>query len=162
MTAATKAATGNQLGIFEDLGDVYSQTDLDLFFAFLAPYAAGCFMFNPYANDLLGKSLWGLTQPSKPSMEPLHLTLLRLQGPNPIWISRFPILSSIHRIASYSNLMTLFMRPTILLMESSTPSLMRWMALTAAPSVLSILHTPIPVTHQVRSKANCNAVSTNQ
>lgn len=28
---ATKAAPNNALGIFEDLGDVYSQTDLDLF-----------------------------------------------------------------------------------------------------------------------------------
>jgi tripeptidyl-peptidase-1 len=36
VTKATKAAAGNQLGIFEDLGDVYSQTDLDLFFATFA------------------------------------------------------------------------------------------------------------------------------
>lgn len=36
VTAATKAAAGNQLGIFEDLGDVYSQTDLNLFFASFA------------------------------------------------------------------------------------------------------------------------------
>jgi tripeptidyl-peptidase-1 len=34
--APTKSATGNQLGIFEDLGDVYSQTDLNLFFASFA------------------------------------------------------------------------------------------------------------------------------
>ena len=32
------AARGNQLGIFEDLGDVYSQQDLDSFFTRLAPY----------------------------------------------------------------------------------------------------------------------------
>ena len=37
ITKATKAASGNQLGIFEDLGDVYSQTDLNDFFASLAP-----------------------------------------------------------------------------------------------------------------------------
>ena len=36
ITKAKKAAPGNELGIFEDLGDVYSQTDLDLFFATLA------------------------------------------------------------------------------------------------------------------------------
>jgi len=36
VTAPTKAATGNELGIFEDLGDVYSQTDLNLFFASFA------------------------------------------------------------------------------------------------------------------------------
>jgi tripeptidyl-peptidase-1 len=36
VSAPTKAATGNQLGIFEDLGDVYSQTDLNLFFASFA------------------------------------------------------------------------------------------------------------------------------
>jgi tripeptidyl-peptidase-1 len=34
--AATKATTGNELGIFEDLGDVYAQEDLDLFFASFA------------------------------------------------------------------------------------------------------------------------------
>ncbi|KAG8526033.1 uncharacterized protein KY384_000795 [Bacidia gigantensis] len=32
-----KPAKGNELGIFEDLGDVYAQEDLDLFFATLAP-----------------------------------------------------------------------------------------------------------------------------
>ena len=37
VTTSTKKAAGNQLGIFEDLGDVYSQTDLDDFFRFLAP-----------------------------------------------------------------------------------------------------------------------------
>ncbi|KAK0119805.1 Tripeptidyl-peptidase sed1 [Cadophora gregata] len=37
VTKPTKAASGNQLGIFEDLGDVYSQTDLNLFFLNLAP-----------------------------------------------------------------------------------------------------------------------------
>jgi tripeptidyl-peptidase I len=36
VTAPAKAATGNELGIFEDLGDVYSQTDLNLFFASFA------------------------------------------------------------------------------------------------------------------------------
>jgi tripeptidyl-peptidase-1 len=37
VTKPTKAAKGNQLGIFEDLGDVYSQEDLDEFFKALAP-----------------------------------------------------------------------------------------------------------------------------
>ena len=36
ITNATKATKGNELGIFEDLNDVYSQTDLDDFFASLA------------------------------------------------------------------------------------------------------------------------------
>ena len=36
ITTPTKSAAGNQLGIFEDLGDMYSQTDLNLFFATLA------------------------------------------------------------------------------------------------------------------------------
>lgn len=35
ITKGTTATPGNQLGIFEDLGDVYSQTDLDLFFTTL-------------------------------------------------------------------------------------------------------------------------------
>jgi len=34
----TKKAKGNELGIFEDLGDVYSQADLDLFFKSVASY----------------------------------------------------------------------------------------------------------------------------
>lgn len=33
ITKATKATPGNQLGIFEDLGDYFSQTDLNLFWA---------------------------------------------------------------------------------------------------------------------------------
>lgn len=37
ITTPTKHAAGNQLGIFEDLNDMYSQTDLNLFFATLAP-----------------------------------------------------------------------------------------------------------------------------
>ena len=36
ITQATKASQGNELGIFEDLGDVYSQTDLDDFFTSVA------------------------------------------------------------------------------------------------------------------------------
>ena len=37
ITEPTKAAAGNQLGIFEDLDDMYSQTDLNDFFLTLAP-----------------------------------------------------------------------------------------------------------------------------
>ncbi|KAL8663945.1 MAG: hypothetical protein Q9202_003494 [Teloschistes flavicans] len=37
ITAPTKAAAGNQLGIFEDLNDKYSQTDLNEFFLALSP-----------------------------------------------------------------------------------------------------------------------------
>ena len=36
VTAATKAAKGNEMGVFEDLGDYYSQTDLNLFWASFA------------------------------------------------------------------------------------------------------------------------------
>lgn len=36
ITQATKSAPGNKLGIFEE-GDFYSETDLALFFAALAP-----------------------------------------------------------------------------------------------------------------------------
>jgi tripeptidyl-peptidase-1 len=32
----TKATKGNELGIFEDLGDVYSQEDMNLFFSTVA------------------------------------------------------------------------------------------------------------------------------
>jgi tripeptidyl-peptidase-1 len=37
VTAPTKAASGNELGIFESLGDYVSQVDLDLFFVSFAP-----------------------------------------------------------------------------------------------------------------------------
>ena len=37
ITIPTLAAPGNQLGIFEDLGDIYSQTDLNEFFLALSP-----------------------------------------------------------------------------------------------------------------------------
>ena len=37
ITEPTKAAAGNQLGIFEDLNDKYSQTDLNEFFLTLSP-----------------------------------------------------------------------------------------------------------------------------
>lgn len=36
ITKGDKATPGNELGIFEGLGDVYSQDDLDLFFSTLA------------------------------------------------------------------------------------------------------------------------------
>ncbi|KAJ5223919.1 hypothetical protein N7468_008461 [Penicillium chermesinum] len=36
ITKGTSSTKGNELGIFEDTGDVYSQTDLDLFFGSLA------------------------------------------------------------------------------------------------------------------------------
>ena len=38
ITRGTTSVAGNQLGIFEDLGDYYSQTDLNEFFLTLAPY----------------------------------------------------------------------------------------------------------------------------
>ena len=37
ITVGDKAAPGNELGIFEDLGDIYATQDLDLFFEFLYP-----------------------------------------------------------------------------------------------------------------------------
>jgi len=45
ITRPTKAAAGNELGIFEDLGDMYSQTDLNEFFLALAPYV--CLNYKP-------------------------------------------------------------------------------------------------------------------
>lgn len=36
ITAPTLANAGNKMGIFEDIGDVYSQTDLNLFFTTFA------------------------------------------------------------------------------------------------------------------------------
>jgi tripeptidyl-peptidase-1 len=41
VTQPVKAAPGNQLGIFEDLGDIYSQDDLNLVFLAFAEYVTG-------------------------------------------------------------------------------------------------------------------------
>lgn len=38
ITQGTTAVPGNELGIFGSLGDVYTQSDLDLFFSKLAGY----------------------------------------------------------------------------------------------------------------------------
>jgi len=38
ITKGSTSTAGNELGIFEDLGDYYSQTDLNEFFLTLAPY----------------------------------------------------------------------------------------------------------------------------
>jgi tripeptidyl-peptidase-1 len=38
ITEGTKTTAGNEFGVFESLGDVYSQEDLDLFFEHLSPY----------------------------------------------------------------------------------------------------------------------------
>lgn len=38
ISEGTTATKGNELGIFEDLGDYYSQTDLDLFFTSFYSY----------------------------------------------------------------------------------------------------------------------------
>jgi tripeptidyl-peptidase-1 len=37
ITTGTKAATGNQLGIFEDIDDMYATQDLNLFFSNFFP-----------------------------------------------------------------------------------------------------------------------------
>jgi tripeptidyl-peptidase-1 len=37
ITAGHSATKGNELGIFEDLGDVYAQEDLDSFFSTFFP-----------------------------------------------------------------------------------------------------------------------------
>lgn len=39
LTKGDKATKGNELGIFEGLGDIYNQDDLDLFFSSVYPYA---------------------------------------------------------------------------------------------------------------------------
>lgn len=38
ITKGTTATKGNELGIFEDLGDIYSQDDLNLFFSNFARF----------------------------------------------------------------------------------------------------------------------------
>lgn len=40
ITDGKSATKGNELGVFEGIGDVYSQTDLDLFFSTLARYGS--------------------------------------------------------------------------------------------------------------------------
>ena len=58
ITEGTTATKGNELGIFEDLGDYYAQEDLDLFFATVYPYVSHTVHYitnvspqdNPYWN----------------------------------------------------------------------------------------------------------------
>ena len=38
ITKGDKATKGNELGVFESLGDVYTQEDLDLFFSTIYSY----------------------------------------------------------------------------------------------------------------------------
>lgn len=47
------ATKGNELGIFEGIGDVYAQEDLDLFFSNLYSYVT----FNPISSRGLGFEL---------------------------------------------------------------------------------------------------------
>jgi tripeptidyl-peptidase-1 len=56
VTAPTKGVAGNEMGIFEDLGDKYSQKDLDLFFETLAPNI-------PQGTHPILKSIDGATAP---------------------------------------------------------------------------------------------------
>lgn len=42
ISQGTSATPGNQMGIFEDIGDVYSQEDLNEFFATLYSYVWAC------------------------------------------------------------------------------------------------------------------------
>jgi tripeptidyl-peptidase-1 len=57
ITKADKSAPGNELGIFEDLGDVYDQTDLNLFFLTLQPDI-------PLGSHPLLKAIDGATAPN--------------------------------------------------------------------------------------------------
>jgi hypothetical protein len=59
ITKGTKATKGNELGIFEDLGDVYSQEDLDLFFSTFARYVYPCCVLSSLTR--LGKFPRALT-----------------------------------------------------------------------------------------------------
>lgn len=45
LTKGDKASKGNELGIFEDLGDIYNQDDLDLFFSTFYSYVPRPFHF---------------------------------------------------------------------------------------------------------------------
>lgn len=51
ITAGTTATKGNELGIFEGVGDVYAQEDLNLFFTTLAMYVLFLLVeLNSHAN----------------------------------------------------------------------------------------------------------------
>lgn len=56
ITVGDKATPGNELGIFEDLGDVYSQTDLNLFFTTLYPYVGNILLADYIADKASAKS----------------------------------------------------------------------------------------------------------
>ncbi|KAF7172400.1 hypothetical protein CNMCM6106_006590 [Aspergillus hiratsukae] len=60
ITSGTKATNGNELGIFEDLGDFYSQEDLNLFFALFAQQI-------PQGTHPILKAVDGATAPTSVS-----------------------------------------------------------------------------------------------
>jgi hypothetical protein len=49
ITSGTTATKGNELGIFEGVGDVYAQEDLNLFFSTLARYVPVLLLFEDLA-----------------------------------------------------------------------------------------------------------------
>jgi len=160
ITAATKAAKGNELGIFEDLGDVYAQEDLDLFFAAFAQYASFESLQFQSSNSIIEAFPKELDQRSRQLTARWRPTQLPVLAPNLTWTSKCRIPSYILRTLFCSKPTTQYMRPTIPSKDSSTTSSMRLMDLTAATSTHWILLTPILATSLVHTRANCNAAST--
>lgn len=119
MTDPTLAAEGNAMGIFEDLGDIYSQTDLNEFFAVFDmsvnnAFRRGC------ADSILGIYLKEHILRLRPSTEPLRQLMCPVLGLNQTWTSKSPILFYTRRTSFFSKLTTRCMKPIIPSRGSST------------------------------------------
>lgn len=90
VTDGDKATKGNELGIFEDLGDVYSQDDLDLFFSTVAQYAPQAPFSSTHSNPLPTRSPQAHTQSSMPSTAPKPQQTPQTPAQNPTWTSKSP------------------------------------------------------------------------
>lgn len=91
----TKAATGNELGIFQGLNQHYSQEDLDTYFKYIAPYA--CLLFPSSWNTLTNSRTVGSpaehTPSSAPSTAPrVQRTTRPRRAMRPTWTLKWPSL----------------------------------------------------------------------
>lgn len=156
------ATKGNELGIFEGIGDVYAQEDLNLFFSNLYSYV----IFNHISSSWLdfgltcpaGKSPRAHTQLSSQLMVARLLQTFPMLGLSPIWTSKSLTRLSGHRTPSFSKAMICITKTIIPSMASSTRFWTPSMARTAVPSRLWTLHTPIRQTGATR--APCNVACT--
>lgn len=159
ITEGTTAAPGNELGIFETMNDIYSQTDLDLFFSHLARYTPHLAQSRMITLTSTATSPTARIQSTGSSTAPQPQHHQRIQAPNPPWTSKSHTQSSGRRTQSSSKPTTPSTRETTPSPAYSTTSSTQSTAPTAThPKSLSTLHTQTPP--QAATRAQSNAAST--